>query len=112
MSFYTVIETEMKSRRHVICALEELKERGEITSFVVNEKKETITIDRSGDIVSITLEKTGNYGVAGDARAVRGFSRRLAQMYAYAAIKDSMPLDFEIAQETESGGEIKILLKG
>jgi hypothetical protein len=112
MSFYTVIQTELKSRRHVICALEELKKRGEITSFVLNEKKETVTVDRHGDILSLALEKTGNYGVAGDARAVRAFSRRLAQMYAYAAIKDSMPFDFEIAQETESGGEIKILLKG
>ena len=36
----------------------------------------------------------------------------LKQIYALESIKDNLPLDFEIAQETEIEGEIKILLKG
>ncbi|MEE8575339.1 MAG: hypothetical protein V3T30_07995 [Thermodesulfobacteriota bacterium] len=112
MSFYTTIQTELKNRHHVICALRELTERGEITSYNLNEEKGTITVDQGGDILLLSLEKTGNFGVAGDARLARNFTRRLTQMYAYAAIKDAMPLDFEIAQETEVAGEIKIILKG
>lgn len=112
MSFYTVIKTKLNSKKYIICALEELKRKGEITSFVHVEKKESIEIDRDGDILNITKEKTGNYQVGGDNRVVNRFSDRLKQVYALESIKDNLPLDFEIAQETETGGEIKILLKG
>lgn len=113
MSFYTVIQTELASKKYIICALEEMKKRGEITGFRHIEKKDAIEVDKSGDIVSIVKEKTGsNYGIAGDNRVVQSFSNKLKQMYAYESIKDNLPLDFEIAQEAESAGEIKILLKG
>lgn len=112
MSFYTVIKTELTSRKYLICALEELKKRGEIKSFVANERKDTVEVDRDGDIVDISREKAGNYQMAGDNRVVSQFSDRLKQIYAYETIKDNLPLDFEIANETETAGEIKILLKG
>jgi len=112
MSFYTVIRTQLSNKKYVICALEELKRKGEITSFVHVGKKETIEVDRDGDIMNITLEKSGNYQVGGDNRVVNRFSDRLKQIYALESIKDNLPLDFEIAQETETEGEIKILLKG
>ncbi|MFQ5736145.1 MAG: hypothetical protein ACE5GY_04690 [Thermodesulfobacteriota bacterium] len=112
MSFYTVIKTQLNSRKYIICALEELKKKGEITSFVHVEKKETIEVDRDGDILNITKEKTGNYQVGGDNRVVNRFSDRLKQAYALESIKDNLPLDFEIAREVETEGEIKILLKG
>ena len=111
MSFYTVIQTEIKDKQILICALEALKHRGEINEFSLNEQKETIEIDRDGDIVNIAKEKTGLFNMAGDNRVVSSFSRRLAQIYAYEAIKENLPLDFEIAEEIESAGEIKILLK-
>ncbi|MEK6791343.1 MAG: hypothetical protein AABY45_06555 [Deltaproteobacteria bacterium] len=112
MSFYTVIKTEMVIKKYLVCALEEMKKRGEITSFIKNEKKETIEVDRDGDILNIVMEKSGNAQVAGDNRVVHRFSNRLKQFYAYESIKDNLPLDFEIAKETETGGEIQILLKG
>ena len=111
MSFYTVIQTELKDKQLLICALESLKQRGEITEFVQNEKKETIEIDRDGDIVNVAEEKTGLFNVSGDNRVIGSFSKRLAQIYAYEAIKENLPLDFEIAEESELAGEIKILLK-
>lgn len=111
MSFYTVIKTELKSKKYIICALEELKRRGEITRFEENARKETIDIERGSDRIEIVSEK-GAFGVAGDNRVVQSFSNKLKQMYAYEAIKDTLPLDFEIAAESETGGEIKILLKG
>jgi len=112
MSFYTVIVTQLNNKKYILCALEELKRKGEITSFVHVEKKETIEVDRDGDIMNITMEKSGNYQVGGDNRVVGRFSDRLKQIYALESIKDNLPLDFEIAQETEIEGEIKILLKG
>ncbi len=112
MSFYTVIKTEISSKKYVIAALEEMKRRGEISNFQINERKEKIEVDRSGDIINIGREKTGNFDVAGDARAVRSFTDRFKQFYAYEAIKDNLPLDFEISKETEAAGEILILLKG
>lgn len=113
MSFYTVIKTDLSNRKYIICALEEMKKRGEVTSFLVNERKETIEIDRDGDIVTIVKEKTGSgFELAGDNRVIQGFSNRLKQFYAYESIKDNLPLDFEIVRETETAGEIQILLKG
>jgi len=113
MSFYTVIKTELSNRKYIICALEEMKQRGEVTSFLSNERKETIEIDRDGDIINIVRERSGNsFELAGDNRVVQGFSNRLKQMYAYASIKDNLPLDFEIAKETETAGEIRLVLKG
>src|SRR3972149_10371174 len=112
MSFYTVIKTELKSRKYLICALEELKKRGEITSFVSNERKETVEVNRDGDVINIAMEKTGSYQIGGDNRVVNVFSNRLKQIYAYESIKDNLPLDFEIANESETAGEIQIVLKG
>ncbi len=112
MSFYTVIKTQLNNKKYIVCALEELKRKGEITNFVNIEKKGSIEVDRDGDIINITKEKTGNYQVGGDNRVVNRFSDRLKQFYALESIKDNLPLDFEIAQEVESEGEIKILLKG
>ena len=112
MSFYTTLKTEMTDKQYILCALKELARRGEIINFVENEKKEELTVDRDGDILNIVKEKTGHYQVSGDARVVERFSNRLKQMYAYESIKENLPLDFEISQEVESGGEIKILLKG
>lgn len=112
MSFYTVIKTELTDSKYLVCALEELKKRGEITSFVVNERKETIEIDRDGDIMNVIREKAGSYQLGGDNRVVSRFSNRLKQIYAYESIKDNLPLDFEIASEVETEGEIQILLKG
>lgn len=112
MSFYTKIQTEIKDKALLICALTELKQRGEITEFSFNEKKETIEIDRDGDILNISKEKTGLFNMSGDNRVVSSFSKRLTQIYAYEAIKENLPLDFEISQENEIAGEIKIILKG
>ncbi len=112
MSFYTVIKTQINSRKYLVCALEEMKRKGEITSFLKVEGKDKIEVDRDGDILNVVKEKSGNYQVGGDNRVVNRFSDRLKQVYALESIKDNLPLDFEIAQETEVEGEIKILLKG
>ncbi len=112
MSFYTTIKTELVSRKYLISALEEMKKRGEITGFLINEKKETIEVDRDGDIINILSKSSANFEVGGDNRVVQSFSNRLKQLYAYESIKDNLPLDFEIAKETETGGEIRIILKG
>ncbi|MBI5468036.1 MAG: hypothetical protein HY891_02795 [Deltaproteobacteria bacterium] len=112
MSFYTVIKTELSSKKYILCALAEMKRRGELKEFVHNERKESIEVDQDGDILSIAKEKTGNYEIGGDNRVVNRFSNRLKQFYAYESIKDNIPLDFEIAAETETEGEIRILLKG
>lgn len=112
MSFYTVIKTELSSRKYLICALEEMKKRGEITSFVANERKDTVEVDRDGDILNVVREKAGSYQIGGDNRVLNAFSNRLKQIYAYESIKDNLPLDFEIASEQETEGEIRILLKG
>ncbi|MBI5562069.1 MAG: hypothetical protein HY894_04345 [Deltaproteobacteria bacterium] len=111
MSFYTCIKTELKIKKYVIAALEEMKKRGEITSFIYNERKEKVEIDRDGDIMSVSMVKD-NVEIGGDNRVVHRFGNRLKQFYAYESIKDNLPLDFEIANETEAGGEIQILLKG
>lgn len=112
MSFYTVIKTELSVKKYLICALEELKKKGEITNYVANERKDTVEVDRDGDLINISKEKTGNYQLGGDNRIVNAFSNRLKQMYAYESIKDNLPLDFEISSETETAGEIQIVLKG
>ena len=112
MSFYTVIKTELNGKKYIICALEEMKRRGEIRTFIKNEKKDSIEIDRDGDIVTLNKVGSGNAEMAGDNRVVQQFSGRLKQFYALEAIKDNLPLDFEIVSETETAGEIKILLKG
>ena len=112
MSFYTVIDTELKEKRYIICAVEELKERGEISEFELIEKNDSIKIDRDGDIINVTRTKEGTFQVEGDARIVNAFSKRLKQLYAYSSIKENLPLDFEIVQEKELGGEMKIVLKG
>ncbi|MBI4949665.1 MAG: hypothetical protein HY955_05915 [Deltaproteobacteria bacterium] len=112
MSFYTVIKTQLSSKKYVIAALGELKKRGEITNFVKNDRKEEIEVDRDGDMITLSMEKSGNYQVGGDNRVVNRFSDRLKQIYAYESIKDNLPLDFEISKETETSGEIHILLKG
>ena len=112
MSFYTVIKTEITNKQYLICALEKLKKRGEITSFVANERKETVEINRDGDIINVIREKAGSYQLGGDNRVLNRFTNRLKQIYAYESIKDNLPLDFEIASEVETEGEIQILLKG
>lgn len=113
MSFYTVIRTELKNKGYIVAALMEMRKRGEILKCKINEKKETIEIDRDGDAIKVTREKAGGFEVAGDARVVKVFSDRLKQMYALESIKDNLPLDFEIDSETETAtGEIKLLLKG
>jgi hypothetical protein len=112
MSFYTKLKTELKNGKYIICALEEMKKRGEIKSYVKNDRKDTMEVDRDGDIISITREKAGDYELAGDNRVLNAFSNRLKQMYAYESIKDNLPLDLEVVNETESAGEITILLKG
>lgn len=112
MSFYAKIKTELSNKKYIICALAELKKRGEITTYVMNEKKEKIEVDRDGDMLNICKEKSGNnMEVQGDARVARVFANRLKQMYAYESIKDNLPLDFEIVKETEVAGEILIMLK-
>ena len=112
MSFYTVIKTELSSKKYILCALAEMKKRGELKEFVHNERKESIEVNSDGDILNIVKEKTGNYEIGGDNRVLNRFSNRLKQFYAYESIKDNIPLDFEIAVETETEGEIRILLKG
>jgi len=112
MSFYTVIKTELKNKKYIIAALKEMEKRGELLKCEINEKKGVIEVDRDGDIIKVTQEKSGYHEVAGDARVVKPFSDRLKQVYALESIKDNLPLDFEIAKETESAGSITILLKG
>ena len=112
MSFYTVIKTRIKNRKYLIAALAEMKQKGEIQKCVENEKKETIEIDRDGDAITISMEKSGEYQIGGDNRVVGPFSDRLKQAYALESIKDNIPLDFEVASEQETAaGEILILLK-
>lgn len=112
MSFYAKIKTELCNKKYIISALAELKRRGEITTYEINERKEKIEVDRDGDMLNICKEKSGNnMEVHGDARVARVFTNRLKQIYAYESIKDNLPLDFEIAKETEEVGEILILLK-
>lgn len=112
MSFYTEIKTELSSKPLVISALEELKRRGEISSLQLLEKKGKIKIDRDGDIILISQTTEGMMQVEGDSRVVNAFANRLKQMYAYESIKQSLPLDFEIAEESELAGNISIVLKG
>ncbi|MFZ3073437.1 MAG: hypothetical protein WA162_09360 [Thermodesulfobacteriota bacterium] len=112
MSYYTEIKTELKNRHYILLALEELKKRGEITRYEQIEKKDSIKVDRGGDIMNVSMTKEGTVRVEGDARVVNAFTQRLTQMYAYMSIKENLPLDFEIAKETESAGSITILLKG
>lgn len=112
MSFYAQIKTELTSKKFIMCAIEELKKSGEITGFRVIEKKNKIEIDREGDIINIVQGKAGNFEVAGDNRVITSFTNRLKQLYAYESIKQNLPLDFEIAKETEVGSDIVIVLKG
>ena len=112
MSFYAQIKTELTNKKYILCAIEELKKSGEITGYRIIEKKNKIEINREGDIITIVQEKSGNFEIAGDNRVINVFSNRLKQMYAYEAIKQNLPLDFEIAKETEVGSDIVIVLKG
>ncbi len=112
MSFFTVVRTELKNKELLIKALEELKERGEITEYELLPVKDKIRVDRDGDILTLVLDETGCFQIQGDARVVSQFSKRLKQIYAYVGIKEHLPLDFEIAEEKESAGSISILLKG
>ena len=112
MSFFTVVKTELKNRELLIKALEELKERGEITEYEQIAHKDRIKVDRDGDILTLVLDRAGCYQIEGDARVVSQFSKRLKQIYAYVGIKEYLPLDFEVAEEKESAGSISILLKG
>ncbi len=113
MSFYTQIQTQLKNKQYVIAALMELRKRGEITSCKINEKKESMEVNRSGDIIKVSKNKSGAFELGGDNRVVQTFSNKLKQFYALESIKDNLPLDFEIAEEKETiDGEIKILLKG
>jgi len=113
MSFYSVIQTECRSKKYVLAALAELRKRGEITACKINEKKETMEVNRSGDIIKVSKNKQGVFELGGDNRVVQNFSNKLKQFYALESIKDNLPLDFEIVEEKETiGGEIKILLKG
>ncbi len=112
MSFYLVLKTELSNRQYVLATLKEMQKRGEITSFRVDEKKERIEVDRDGDIIVISRGSTGNFEISGDGRIVRTFSQRFTQLYAYSSIKENLPLDLEIAEESEVAGEIKLLLKG
>ncbi len=113
MSFYAKIKTELANKKYIIAAIEEMKRRGELTNYQINEKKEKIEIDREGDMLTVAKEKAGNnFEVAGDSRVANAFTNRLKQFYAYESIKDNLPLDFEIAKESEEAGEIIIHLKG
>ncbi len=113
MSFYTVIKTELKDRKYIILALEEMKRRGEITSFKHLVKKDIIQVDRAGDTITIKQDsKTGNFQLEGDSRILEAFTKRFKQFYAYQTIKENLPLDFEIDVERESAGNITLLLKG
>jgi len=113
VSFYTQIQTQLKNKQYVIAALMELRKRGEITACKINEKKESMEVNRSGDIIKVSKNKSGAFEVGGDNRVVQNFSNKLKQFYALESIKDNLPLDFEIAEEKETiDGEIKILLKG
>ncbi len=111
MSFYLKLQIQIANKKYLIAALKELQKRGEILRYEENEKNETIEVDRDGDIIKIIKDKLGNYELGGDARVVKAFADRLKQVYALESIKDNMPLDFEIVQETESAGEILLLLK-
>ncbi|MCK4739800.1 MAG: hypothetical protein KAT46_07605 [Deltaproteobacteria bacterium] len=112
MSFYTKISTEITERKILISALEEMKKRGEITSFVSNPKTSDIEVDRAGDLVNLTQEEEGHFVLGGDKLVVGPLTNRVKQFYALEAIKEHLPLDFEIATEEESAGEIKLILKG
>ncbi|MDH4130145.1 MAG: hypothetical protein OEV44_15430 [Spirochaetota bacterium] len=112
MSFYAKINTQLSNKKYLLCALDELERKGEISNYQLIEKKDKIKIDRDGDILNIIKDKTGNFQVTGDVRIGRIFADRLKQIYAYESIKDNLPLDFEIAKEVEENGEISILLKG
>jgi len=113
MSFYTKIQTELRNKQYVVAALMELRKRGEITECKINEKKETMEVNRSGDIIKVSKNNKGAFELGGDNRIVETFSNKLKQFYALESIKDNLPLDFEIAEEKETiEGEIKILLKG
>lgn len=113
MSFYTKIQTQLKNKQYVMAALVELRKRGEITECKIDEKREIMEVDRSGDIIKVSKSKQGNFELGGDNRVVQSFSNKLKQFYALESIKDNLPLDFEIAEEQETiAGEIKILLKG
>lgn len=111
MSFYLKLKVQIRNRKYLIAALKELAKNGELSKFEENEKKETIEVDRHGDVIKIIKDKLGGYELGGDASVVKSFADRLKQVYALQSIKDNLPLDFEIVQETESAGEIILLLK-
>ncbi|MBI5756550.1 MAG: hypothetical protein HZA12_06455 [Nitrospirae bacterium] len=113
MSFYCVIKTELSKKKYIIAALAEMQRRGEITNYEISKRKEQIKVDRDGEVVTVSRgSENSNFEVAGISRPARELTDRLKQIYAYESIKDNLPLDFEIAKETEEAGEIVILLKG
>lgn len=107
-----MISTEMKEKKQLVMALKEMRKRGEITEFESNVKTDSMKIDRSGDEFTLNLSKEGNYNVGGDNRLVERFSNRLKQFYALESIKENLPLDFEVAEESETEGEMRLILKG
>ena len=111
MSFYLKLQVQIDNKKYLIAALKEMQKNGELTRYEENEKKGSIEVDRSGDVIKIIEAKLGGYELGGDATVVKSFADRLKQVYALESIKDNMPLDFEIVQETESAGEILLLLK-
>ena len=113
MSFYCVIKTELSRRKYIIAALAEMQKKGEITSYEISKTKDKINVDRGGEVVTVSrINEKSNYEIGGIARPAREISDRMKQLYAYESIKDNLPLDFEIAKETEEAGEIVIMLKG
>ena len=113
MSFYCVIKTELSRRKYLIAALAEMQRKGEITSYEISKTKDKINVDRGGEVVTVSrINENSNYEIGGIARPAREISDRMKQLYAYESIKDNLPLDFEIAKETEEAGEIVIMLKG
>ena len=113
MSFYCVIKTELSKKKYIIAALAEMQRKGEITNYTLSKTKEKIEVDRAGEVVTISrTNENSNFEIGGISRPAREISDRIKQLYAYESIKDNLPLDFEIAQETEEAGEIFITLKG
>lgn len=113
MSFYCVIKTQLSNKKYIIAALTEMQRKGEITNYTLSKTKDKIEVDREGEVVTVSrVNEQSNFEVGGISRPAREISDRMKQLYAYESIKDNLPLDFEIAKETEEAGEIFITLKG
>ncbi len=113
MSFYCIIKTQLSNKKYVIAALAEMQRKGEITGYSVSKTKDKISVDREGEVVTVSrVNEQSNFEIGGISRPAREISDRMKQLYAYESIKDNLPLDFEIAKESEEAGEIHITLKG